>query len=84
MQIFDLNGTWNMRKCSTDAMEQSYAAAIPGSVLRTLLDNGAIEDPYYRDNVDPTLELLRHDYEFSRFFSVNRELLTIRSLFDIQ
>lgn len=31
-------------------LEDSYQAWIPGSVLSTLLDAGAIEDPYYRQN----------------------------------
>ena len=56
-------------------LEDSYQAWIPGSVLSTLLDAGAIEDPYYRQNEYTTRDLFWQDYIFERSFEVTQELL---------
>ena len=58
MQKQTLNGMWTMHPvCKEEdtymkayGLEDSYQAWIPGSVLSTLLNAGAIEDPYYRQN----------------------------------
>lgn len=56
-------------------LEDSYQAWIPGSVLSTLLDAGAIEDPYYRQNEYTARDLFWQDYIFERSFEVTQELL---------
>ena len=61
----DLNGKWVLKEKENS---KQYMVTIPGSVLSGLLENGAIEDPYYRDNEYQTRELLRSDYSFSKEF----------------
>ncbi len=56
-------------------LEDSYQAWIPGSVLSTLLNAGAIEDPYYRQNEYTARDLFWQDYIFERSFEVTQELL---------
>lgn len=56
-------------------LKGSYQARIPGSVLSTLLDAGAIEDPYYRQNEYTARDLFWQDYIFERSFEVTQELL---------
>ena len=56
-------------------LADSYQARIPGSVLSTLLDAGAIEDPYYRQNEYTARDLFWQDYIFERSFEVTQELL---------
>ena len=38
--------------------ENYYPATVPGSVYQDLLDQGRMEDPYYRDNEDAALEIM--------------------------
>ncbi len=56
-------------------LADSYQAWIPGSVLSTLLNAGAIEDPYYRQNEYTARDLFWQDYIFERSFEVTQELL---------
>lgn len=46
----------------------SCKGKIPGSVYSFLLDNGLMDDPFYRDNELKALELMEHPYTFSRTF----------------
>lgn len=64
MKRINLNGTWRMTG-------NGYACEgqVPGSVYSFLLDNGLMEDPFYRDNELFALELMEHPYTFSRTFS---------------
>ena len=83
MQKQTLNGMWTMHPvCKEEdtymkayGLEDSYQAWIPGSVLSTLLDAGAIEDPYYRQNEYTARDLFWQDYIFERSFEVTQELL---------
>ena len=72
-----LNGTWRMRRVGDD---QEYPAAVPGSVLSTLLDAGVILDPYDRDNEYRIRELFWDDYEFVRNFDVRAEQLSYEKI----
>ena len=49
MRIQMLHDNWQM--CINNT-EEFLPAAVPGSVYQDLLDNGRMEDPYYRDNED--------------------------------
>ena len=46
MKTIDLNGLWVLQDCNG----KCWNSHIPGSVYSTLLENGAMDDPYYRDN----------------------------------
>ncbi|MDD3629239.1 MAG: glycoside hydrolase family 2 protein, partial [Actinomycetota bacterium] len=49
-------------------------ARVPGSVFSDLLREGLMEDPFYRDNEDKTLELSYNDYEFTREFNITPDM----------
>ena len=49
---------------------REYDARVPGSVLSALLENGDVEDPFYRRNEYRARELFREDYEFQREFEI--------------
>lgn len=61
-----LHDNWKFRRCDQDSF---YKATVPGSVFQDLLDNGLMEDPYYRDNEDKAKELMKYDYEYVNEFS---------------
>lgn len=65
-----LNGAWQMR--FADAYEW-ITAKVPGSVYSDLLANGAIPDPYYRDNEMEVLKLMENDFVYRRNFVLTAE-----------
>lgn len=73
MQKIVLNGTWEMQQEDDSTL---YPAKIPGSVLSTLLEAEAIEDPYDRMNEYQTREMFWKDYSFKRSFEVEEVFLT--------
>ncbi|WP_338788475.1 beta-mannosidase [Metabacillus sp. FJAT-53654] len=73
MKKIDLNGSWKM-KCTNET--EWLDAIVPGSVMNDLLRQGKIDDPFYRDNEDHAYEIAAKDYEFTREFSVDEELLS--------
>ncbi|MBR4719752.1 MAG: glycoside hydrolase family 2 protein [Lachnospiraceae bacterium] len=52
-----------------------YTATVPGSVYNDLLNAGCMEDPYYRDNEDAALELMKNDFEYRGTFDVDPDEL---------
>ena len=64
MKSLSLNGRWRMRGGGFDC-----EGTIPGSLYSFLLDNGLMEDPYWRDNEFDALALTHNDYAFSRSFN---------------
>ena len=66
----DLNGSWNVKRLS-DGLH--FKGSVPGSVMNDLLENGLTEDPFFRDNEYKAYELFRHDYEYSRVFSIDKK-----------
>jgi beta-mannosidase len=72
MKSVELNGQWKMRDIKK---EEWIDAHVPGSVFLDLLNAGKAPDPYYRDNEDKIAPLFREDYEYSREFSVDGEVL---------
>ena len=73
MKAVTLNGSWKFGECGS---VERYPVTVPGTVLSGLLDNGKIEDPFYRDNEYQTRELFWKDYEFIRKFEVEEKLLS--------
>ena len=67
MKLFSLSGKWQMKGGGFDCEGQ-----IPGSLFSILLENGLMEDPYYRDNEFKALKLTENDYTFERFFNVEK------------
>lgn len=67
-----LNGSWTMGRADQTSR---YPATVPGSVYMDLLNAGAMEDPFWRDNETSALELMDHDYLYTRTFTVSENLL---------
>lgn len=66
-----LNQSW---KITSDNIEV-IAKSSPCSVISLLLENGIIDNPYYRDNESKVLPYLKKDYKFETSFSLNQEEL---------
>lgn len=67
VKVQSLNGTWNLHKNE----ETSYIpAAVPGTVLHTMLEGGVIEDPYWRCNEYQVREFMTSDFVYERRFLV--------------
>lgn len=67
-----LVGIWKLR--STKG-EPAVPAKVPGSVYATLLENGCLPDPFYRENEKIVNKASFLDYEYTTEFSVSTELM---------
>lgn len=54
--------------------EDWIPAKVPGSVYQAYLDAGKMEDPFYRDNEEKALNLIKQDFEFATVFSAEENL----------
>ena len=62
---------WKMRSLK----EESWVPAkVPGSVYQAYLDAGKMEDPFYRDNEEKELNLMKQDFEFATTFDAEEAL----------
>ncbi|MBQ7348976.1 MAG: glycoside hydrolase family 2 protein [Clostridia bacterium] len=68
MDKINLNGLWEIR-----GGKYSTTGEIPGSVYSSLLSNGLMEDPFYRDNEIKALEIMDNDFTFTKKFEYNGE-----------
>ncbi|MBR6322764.1 MAG: glycoside hydrolase family 2 protein, partial [Lachnospiraceae bacterium] len=66
-----LHENWQMRDTAEDVW---IPASVPGSVYNDYLQNGKMDDPYYRDNETAALALMDRDYEYSTVFSPKPEV----------
>lgn len=72
MEMMKLHSGWELRE---SGQEEFFPASVPGSVYQAYLDNGKMEDPYYRDNELKALELMKRDFEYRTVFDVPGEML---------
>lgn len=83
MNIQSLNGTWKMiPKIYEDSaymkdyqLQDSYPVQVPGSVLSCLIEEKAIDDPYFRQNEYAIRELFWQDFWFEREFEIEEAFL---------
>ena len=61
-------------KMQVDGSGEAMPATVPGSVYQDMLDNGKMEDPYYRDNELKALALMEHDFIYTTEFDVPEEM----------
>jgi beta-mannosidase len=73
MKNLNLNGKWKMS--SSDDKLNCVEGQVPGSVYSFLLNSNKMEDPFYRENELPSLELMKKDYSFSRDFTIEKNLI---------
>ena len=66
--------------CPGEGKQEFLPATVPGSVYQDLLDNGRMEDPYYRDNELKALPLMDQDYTYVTEFEVEKGLLECRNV----
>lgn len=74
MYTQSLNSELNQWTLYSEGMEEGLPAKVPGSVYQALLDNGRMEDPYYRDNELKALALMDRDYTYVTKFRPSEEL----------
>ncbi|MCR4656470.1 MAG: glycoside hydrolase family 2 protein, partial [Lachnospiraceae bacterium] len=55
------------------ALSDFIPATVPGSVYSDLLKAGKMEDPYWRDNENEALELMKNDFEYRGSFNVDAD-----------
>ncbi|MCI9142443.1 MAG: glycoside hydrolase family 2 protein [Lachnospiraceae bacterium] len=72
MILLNLNGIWKM---AAAGHEESWNANVPGTVASTLLEQGGMPDPFWRDNERKIQEILERDYAFERSFQADEKLL---------
>lgn len=66
-----LDGKWRMKSIKTG---DSFVADVPGSVYETLLNHKQMEDPFWRDNENAAMELMKDDYEYELAFQPSEEI----------
>ena len=85
MKRIDKDQKWKMRilgtekgnECLNDKGREIFKegsfikAEVPGSVINDLLNVGAVDDPYYRDNELKALTLMKNDFEYHGTFDVD-------------
>ena len=85
MKRIDNDQKWKMRilgtekgnECLNDKGREIFKegsfikAEVPGSVINDLLNVGAVDDPYYRDNELKALTLMKNDFEYHGTFDVD-------------
>jgi beta-mannosidase len=71
MQKVNLNGNWTAYGGSMSEIK----AQVPGCIHTDLLNNGLIEDPYYRDNEKNQMWIGETDWTYERKFDVDPEIL---------
>ena len=73
MSILPINMDWQFRK-ATDAAW--LPATVPGTVHTDLLQNGVIEDPFYRTNERDLQWIDKADWEYATSFEATPEILS--------
>lgn len=53
--------------------EELIPTSVPGSVYNDLINAGRLDDPYWRDNEDAALELMRNDFRYRGRFKVDQD-----------
>lgn len=71
MHKTSLNGSWT----AYGADFKDIAAVVPGCIHTDLMENGLIEDPYYRDNETGLMWIGQTDWTYERAFHVDESLL---------
>ena len=68
MKVKNLNENWFMKQVGA---EESFETKLPASVYNDLLNNGRIEDPFYRDNELKALKVVDNDFSYSTEFAAD-------------
>ena len=72
MTTLDLNKNWEFRQVGTPDW---LPAQVPGTIHTDLLNNGEIEDPFFRTNEKDLQWIDKVDWEYQTTFQITEELL---------
>lgn len=61
----DMTTGWKMHQVGENSW---FPAGVPGTVYTDLLENGQMEDPFWKDNENKALALMEKDYEYETVF----------------
>jgi len=78
MKTFDLCGEWKLKVLGENVYgipEEWIPAKVPGTVYSTLLEQGLMPDPFYRDNELEALKLMENDFVYETTVQVTEEML---------
>src|SRR6056297_4042219 len=77
----EIKNGWTFRQASPSASDEEIRvtewlqAGVPGTVHTDLMDNGVIEDPYYRLNEHEVQWIDKADWEYKTSFSVDSGIM---------
>jgi len=63
-----LKDNWFMKQVGSGV---EYKTSVPASVYNDLINNGQLEDPYYRDNELKALKLIENDFTYRTSFTAD-------------
>ena len=76
MTKIDLNGKWMFGQSG----KEKRSITIPGTVYSGLLENNAIDDPYFEDNAEKIKSYSLYDYEFEKEFELDADCLECENI----
>ena len=65
MLMKNMTTGWKMHQVGENSW---FPASVPGTVYTDLLENGQMEDPFWKDNENKALVLMEKDYEYKTVF----------------
>ena len=65
MLMKNMTTDWKMHQVGENSW---FPASVPGTVYTDLLENGQMEDPFWKDNENKALALMEKDYEYETVF----------------
>lgn len=72
MKTLNLNGKWQLKNCTTN---KTIEAVVPGTDFGNLIRANEIKNPLISGIEEEALETAKNDFEFSRFFEIDEEML---------
>ena len=73
----ELNDNWTFRQVRTDIW---HKATVPGLVHTDLIDNGLIEDPFFRLNERGVQWIDKEDWEYKTIFSEDEDIFAKQNI----
>ncbi|MCB0280279.1 MAG: glycoside hydrolase family 2 protein, partial [Calditrichaeota bacterium] len=67
----DINQNWEFRQADKDKW---YPSSVPNSVHTDLLNNGLVDDPFYKTNEKKLQWIEKADWEYQTTFTLSEEM----------
>ena len=79
--VWEITSGWELSEGDKVMTDEWYNATVPGTVLRTLVDQGVYPDPYYGlNNLAIPEDLCRKDWWYRCSFALSEEILAKETL----